>query len=139
MTPMAARLKGFRLHSLRRRIAVFFVGLLVLVQLVVWTVLQQANESIARVLDDVRLGNSLNFGANREAVAELVTTVQQNPKTAQWMTLLQNTDEAIAAKLTPMLSVMSLSDAAKAAADDLGVPKARAYDIGVALKRRSDG
>ena len=48
------------------------------------------------------------------------------------------TDEAIAAKLTPMLSVMSLSDAAKAAADDLGVVKARAYDIGIALKRRSE-
>lgn len=61
---------------------------------------QRSNESIAKVLDDVRLGNSLNFGANREAVAELVTTVQQNPKTAQWMTLLQNTDEAIAAHCT---------------------------------------
>jgi 16S rRNA (cytidine1402-2'-O)-methyltransferase len=48
-------------------------------------------------------------------------------------------DEAIAAKLTPMLSVMSLSDAARAAADDLGVAKARAYDIGIALKRRADG
>src|SRR5262245_28547028 len=49
------------------------------------------------------------------------------------------TDEAIAAKLTPMLSVMSLSDAAKSAADDLGVAKARVYDIGIALKRRSEG
>jgi 16S rRNA (cytidine1402-2'-O)-methyltransferase len=49
------------------------------------------------------------------------------------------TDEAIAAKLTPMLLVMSLSEAAKAAADDLGVAKARAYDIGVALKRRAKG
>jgi 16S rRNA (cytidine1402-2'-O)-methyltransferase len=49
------------------------------------------------------------------------------------------TDEAIAAKLTPMLSVMSLSEAAKAAADDLGIAKARAYDIGVALKRRARG
>jgi 16S rRNA (cytidine1402-2'-O)-methyltransferase len=49
------------------------------------------------------------------------------------------TDAAIAAKLTPMLSVMSLSDAAKVAADDLGVAKARVYDIGIALKRRSEG
>jgi 16S rRNA (cytidine1402-2'-O)-methyltransferase len=49
------------------------------------------------------------------------------------------TDEAIAAKLTPMLSVMSLSEAAKAAADDLGIAKARAYDIGVMLKRRAGG
>ena len=45
------------------------------------------------------------------------------------------TDEAIAAKLTPMLSEMSLSAAARAAADELGVAKARAYDIGIALKR----
>jgi 16S rRNA (cytidine1402-2'-O)-methyltransferase len=45
------------------------------------------------------------------------------------------TDEAIAAKLTPMLSEMSLSAAARAAADQLGVAKARAYDIGIALKR----
>jgi 16S rRNA (cytidine1402-2'-O)-methyltransferase len=46
------------------------------------------------------------------------------------------TDEAVAAKLTPMLTEMSLSDAAKAAADELGVAKARVYDIGIALKRR---
>jgi 16S rRNA (cytidine1402-2'-O)-methyltransferase len=49
------------------------------------------------------------------------------------------TDEAIAAKLTPMLSEMSLSDAARAAADELGVAKARAYDIGIALKRLGGG
>jgi 16S rRNA (cytidine1402-2'-O)-methyltransferase len=47
-------------------------------------------------------------------------------------------DEAIAAKLTPMLSVMSLSEAARAAADDLGVVKARVYDIGIALKRHAE-
>jgi 16S rRNA (cytidine1402-2'-O)-methyltransferase len=47
-------------------------------------------------------------------------------------------DEDIAAKLTPMLPVMSLSDAARAAAEDLGVAKARVYDIGVALKRRAE-
>jgi 16S rRNA (cytidine1402-2'-O)-methyltransferase len=49
------------------------------------------------------------------------------------------TDEAIAAKLTPMLSEMSLSDAARAAADELGVAKSRAYDIGIALKRPGGG
>ena len=46
------------------------------------------------------------------------------------------TDTEIAAKLTPMLPVMSLSEAAKAAAEDLGVTKARVYEIGVALKRQ---
>jgi 16S rRNA (cytidine1402-2'-O)-methyltransferase len=49
------------------------------------------------------------------------------------------TDADIAAKLTPMLPVMSLSDAAKAAADELGIGKARVYDIGVAMKRRAEG
>jgi 16S rRNA (cytidine1402-2'-O)-methyltransferase len=47
------------------------------------------------------------------------------------------TDADIAAKLTPMLPVMSLSDAAKAAAEALGVAKSRVYEIGVALKRQA--
>jgi hypothetical protein len=34
-----------------------------------------------------------------------------------------------------MLTEMSLSDAARAAADELGIAKARAYEIGIALKR----
>jgi 16S rRNA (cytidine1402-2'-O)-methyltransferase len=46
------------------------------------------------------------------------------------------TDTEIAAKLTPMLPVMSLSEAAKAAAEVLGVAKARVYEIGIALKRQ---
>ena len=49
------------------------------------------------------------------------------------------TDADIAAKLTPMLPVMSLSDAARAAAEDLGVAKGRVYEIGVALKRQAKG
>ena len=49
------------------------------------------------------------------------------------------TDEAIAAKLTPMLSEMSLSAAARAAADELGVARTRAYEIGIALKRLGGG
>ena len=49
------------------------------------------------------------------------------------------TDEAIAAKLTPMLTEISLSDAARATADELGVTKARAYAIGIALKRSGGG
>ena len=49
------------------------------------------------------------------------------------------TDADVAAKLTPMLPVMGLSDAAKAVADELGVAKARVYEIGVALKRQGGG
>jgi 16S rRNA (cytidine1402-2'-O)-methyltransferase len=47
------------------------------------------------------------------------------------------TDADISAKLTPMLPVMSLSEAAKAAAEALGVAKARVYEVGVALKRQA--
>jgi 16S rRNA (cytidine1402-2'-O)-methyltransferase len=45
------------------------------------------------------------------------------------------TDEAIAAKLGPLLGQMSLSEAAKTVAEMLGVAKARAYDVGLALKK----
>ncbi len=45
------------------------------------------------------------------------------------------TEETIAAKLAPLLDEMSLSEAAKAVADSLGVPKGRAYDVGLALKK----
>lgn len=44
-------------------------------------------------------------------------------------------DEVIAARLEPLLDSMSLSDAARTVADALGVAKARAYDIGLALKK----
>ena len=49
------------------------------------------------------------------------------------------TDETIAAQLAPLLADMSLSDAAKAVAEELGVAKGRAYDIGLSLKRGGDG
>jgi 16S rRNA (cytidine1402-2'-O)-methyltransferase len=49
------------------------------------------------------------------------------------------TQEAIAARLAPLLGDMSLSEAAKTVADSLGVPKARAYDVGLALKKAADG
>jgi len=44
-------------------------------------------------------------------------------------------DEAIIARLEALLAEMSLRDAAKAAAEELGVPKSRVYDLGLALKR----
>lgn len=45
------------------------------------------------------------------------------------------TDEAIAERLEQLLAEMSLRDAAKAVAEDLGVPRGRAYDVGLALKK----
>jgi 16S rRNA (cytidine1402-2'-O)-methyltransferase len=44
------------------------------------------------------------------------------------------TDEVITARLVAALTTSSLRDAAKAIADDLGVAKARVYDLGLRLK-----
>jgi 16S rRNA (cytidine1402-2'-O)-methyltransferase len=44
------------------------------------------------------------------------------------------TDEAILTRLEPLLARMSLSDAARRVAEELGVPKSRAYALGLALK-----
>ncbi len=49
------------------------------------------------------------------------------------------TDDAIAAKLEPLLDHMSLSEAAKAVAEMLGVAKGRAYDVGLGLKKKAAG
>jgi 16S rRNA (cytidine1402-2'-O)-methyltransferase len=49
------------------------------------------------------------------------------------------TDEAILARLEPLLANMSLSDAARAVAQDLGVPRSRAYDLALALQRNDRG
>jgi 16S rRNA (cytidine1402-2'-O)-methyltransferase len=44
------------------------------------------------------------------------------------------TDEALGARLAGALEMMSLKDAAKALADELGVPKARVYGLGIKAK-----
>ena len=49
------------------------------------------------------------------------------------------TDDGIAAKLEPLLDHMSLSEAAKAVAEMLGVAKGRAYDVGLGLKKKAAG
>ena len=49
------------------------------------------------------------------------------------------TDEAITARLEPLSAQMSLSDAARTVAEELGVPKGRAYDLALALKRDDAG
>jgi 16S rRNA (cytidine1402-2'-O)-methyltransferase len=45
-------------------------------------------------------------------------------------------DAAISARLEPLLAEMSLSDAARTVAQDLGVPRGRVYDLALALQRR---
>jgi 16S rRNA (cytidine1402-2'-O)-methyltransferase len=52
---------------------------------------------------------------------------------------LEVTDDAITSRLRTLLADLSLRDAAKAVAEDLGVTKARAYDLGLALKRADQG
>jgi 16S rRNA (cytidine1402-2'-O)-methyltransferase len=46
------------------------------------------------------------------------------------------TDEAISSRLEPLLSEMSLSDAARTVAQDLGVPRSRVYDLALSLQRK---
>ena len=47
------------------------------------------------------------------------------------------TDETIVARLEPLLADMSLSDAARTVAEELGVPRSRVYDLGLSLKRNA--
>jgi 16S rRNA (cytidine1402-2'-O)-methyltransferase len=49
-----------------------------------------------------------------------------------------STDADIETALEPLLTEMSLADAARRVAETLAVPKARVYDIGLMLKRRMD-
>jgi 16S rRNA (cytidine1402-2'-O)-methyltransferase len=90
---------------------------------------------LTKIYEEVRRGTPADLAIwAAEAVPKGEMVVLVGPPVAHAVT-----DEAIAAKLTPMLLVMSLSEAAKVAADDLGVAKARAYDIGVALKQQAKG
>ena len=45
-------------------------------------------------------------------------------------------DEAISVRLEPLLAEMSLSDAARTVAQDLGVPRGRVYDLALLLRRK---
>jgi len=45
-------------------------------------------------------------------------------------------DDQLAERLEPMLVTLSLKDAARSLADELGVNKGRVYDLGLALKKR---
>jgi 16S rRNA (cytidine1402-2'-O)-methyltransferase len=49
------------------------------------------------------------------------------------------TDETITARLVPLLAQMSLSEAARTVAQELGVTRARVYDLGLALQRDERG
>lgn len=49
------------------------------------------------------------------------------------------TDAVIAARLAPLLEDLSLSEAARRIAQELGVTKARVYELGLALKHQDPG
>lgn len=71
------------------------------------------------------------WAAERSPKGEMVVLV--GPPLAQPVT-----DDAIAARLEPLLGQMNLSEAAKAVAEMLGVAKGRAYDVGLTLKKSAD-
>ena len=86
----------------------------------------------------------LHEEVRRGTPAELAQWADEQPPKGEMVMLVGPpsaqavTDEAIAAKLAPLLGEMSLSEAAKAVADALGVAKGRAYDVGLALKKAAD-
>lgn len=56
----------------------------------------RSRERMGKVLEDVRLGRSLQAEETRAVVSNLVDSVQRNPQTAQWMMLLRSQNEHIA-------------------------------------------
>lgn len=56
----------------------------------------QARERIDNVLEEVRAGRSVAAKVTRSVANELVDGVRRNPQIAQWMTLLQSSNQEIA-------------------------------------------
>jgi 16S rRNA (cytidine1402-2'-O)-methyltransferase len=102
------------------------------------TVLGPREAAMAREL------TKLHEEVRRGTPAELANWAEGNTPKGEMVILVGPpapqavTEEAIAEKLAPLLGEMSLSDAAKAVADALGVAKGRAYDVGLALKKARD-
>jgi 16S rRNA (cytidine1402-2'-O)-methyltransferase len=104
-------------------------------------VLGDRETAVARELtklhEEVRRGSAAELAQWAETAAprgEMVILV--GPPNAA---TLEVTDDAITSRLRTLLADLSLRDAAKAVAEDLGVTKARVYDLGLALKRADQG
>jgi 16S rRNA (cytidine1402-2'-O)-methyltransferase len=113
----------------------------------------EAPSRLADSLTDI----ALVLGAREAAVARELTKLHEEVRRgtpsglAQWaseatpkgeMVILvgpplpeEVTDAAILARLEPLLARMSLSDAARTAAEELGVPRSKAYALALASKR----
>jgi len=101
-------------------------------------VLGRREAAVARELtklhEEVRRGNLAElarWAVEASPKGEMVVVV--GPPAAEDVS-----DATIAARLEALLAGMSLRDAAKSVAEELGVPKSRAYDLGLALRGKGD-
>ena len=88
---------------------------------------------LTKLYEEVRRGSPdelAQWAAEAEPRGEMVVLV--GPPIAEVVT-----DETIVVRLEPLLATMSLRDAAKTVAHDLGIPRNRAYHLGLALKAGS--
>ena len=87
----------------------------------------------------------LHEEVRRGTPAELSRWAAESPPKGEMVVLVGPplaeavTDEAIVARLESLLAQMSLSDAARTVAHELGVTRSRAYDLGLSLKQSSNG
>jgi 16S rRNA (cytidine1402-2'-O)-methyltransferase len=84
----------------------------------------------------------LHEEVRRGTLAELAEDLHNSPVKGEIVIVVgppqkqDVSDEDIAARLVPALQEMSLRDAAKSIAEELGVPKSRVYDIGLREGRK---
>jgi 16S rRNA (cytidine1402-2'-O)-methyltransferase len=87
---------------------------------------------LTKRFEEVRRGTAAELGAWAASAGdikgEIVILIGPPPPAAAVA------DSDIAVRLEPLLSEMSLRDAARVVADDLGIAKSRVYDIGLKLK-----
>ena len=90
--------------------------------------LTKLNEEFVR--DDLS-GLAAEFQARSKIKGEIVIVIGPPPSAAP-------SDQEIEPRLVAALSEMSLRDAARAVADDLGVSRSRVYELGLTLRRNTD-
>lgn len=91
--------------------------------------LTKLNEEMAR---DTLRGLAADFAGRDSVKGEIVIVI--GPPVA-----VDISEGDVEARLSSALARMSLRDAAKAVADELGVPRKRAYEVGLRLQREASG